>query len=693
METPLVPQTTATPARTSSKRVIFKHVLRKNIKIMLRDKAALRREMIITVLYFAILIGLNALGKSSGPPPLVPGHTVNPLVPGNTLSTYFPKPGLFSPIDTIEQEYQEGRTTIAVAPCDTTVPSFTTAVYSDLKTNYPMLGLYGDYDLTWICLPTQQDILDRANLNQDLLAGIVFDNDQPTLFSMHVNQTLMPSYSAGGTNVSHSGGIPVNSTASGWLDSGLVALQHSIQLSVIRVASAAGTNGATLVQDVSFRQEPFLAYRGAEAFQVGSIAPMYYIIIMAITSQSWIKMVLAEKEKQLRERLLVSGLPLWMLAITWATTFLLKGSVFMVVATVVGKILIAKTDVTIIFLLVALFVVSIVAMVLAFSALFKTAKVGATTYTFAVMIPGVVFNYITDINVTLKGFLYLFSPIGFVGSFQQLFTADQYDHQGVHWSNINAVVSGSNNSSLTVSFGMFMLVVDTVLYLSLAIYLNQIIPGNGGTTKACCYCLKKCGKSNISPSNGGNGGKYSGADEENPVHYNNDVVQPADEIATGHGVGVSIKNLQKHFPATVSGGEKVKAVDGLSLDMYDGQVTSLLGHNGAGKTTTMSLLTGMLDVTGGDADIYGLSLSHDLDEIRTMVGICTQHNLLWDELTVLEHLQLFGAIRGTSERDIDAKANELARQVGLGDKIGAYSKGLSGGMKRKLSVALALIGT
>ena len=81
-----------------------------------------------------------------------------------------------------------------------------------------------------------------------------------------------------------------------------------------------------------------------------------------------------------------------------------------------------------------------------------------------------------------------------------------------------------------------MLVVDTVLYLSLAIYLNQIIPGNGGTTKTCCYCLKRCGKSNISPSNGG---KYSGVDEENPVHYNNDVVQPADEIATGHGVGVS----------------------------------------------------------------------------------------------------------------------------------------------------------
>jgi hypothetical protein len=315
MDTPLVSHTTAASARTSSKRVIFKHVLRKNIKIMLRDKAALRRETLITVGYFALLI---LLSKTSGPPPLVPGHTVNPLVAqGSTLSTVqFDYSNSGSGLIT---QYQEGRKTIAVAPCDATTPSITSAVYSDLKTNYPKLGLSVG-NLSWICLPTQQDILDRAKLHHDLLAGIVFDNDQPTLFSMHVNETLMP-FSAGGTNFSHTGGMPVNKTAPDWLASGLVALQHSIQLSVIRVASAAGTNGATLVQDVSFRQEPFLSYRGVEYFQVGSIAPMYYIIIMAITSQSWIKMVLVEKEKQLRERLLVSGLPLWMLAITWATTF------------------------------------------------------------------------------------------------------------------------------------------------------------------------------------------------------------------------------------------------------------------------------------------------------------------------------------------------------------------------------------
>ena len=107
----------------------------------------------------------------------------------------------------------------------------------------------------------------------------------------------------------------------------------------------------------------------------------------------------------------------------------------------------------------------------------------------------------------------------------------------------------------------------------------------------------------------------------------------------------------------------------------------------------MSILSGILDVTGGDARIYGLSLANDMDRIRPMVGICTQHNLLWDKLTVLEHLKHFAAIRGVpSANEVERTARELANRVGLGDKLDAYAASLSGGQKRKLSVGLALIG-
>ena len=78
-------------------------------------------------------------------------------------------------------------------------------------------------------------------------------------------------------------------------------------------------------------------------------------------------------------------------------------------------------------------------------------------------------------------------------------------------------------------------------------------------------------------------------------------------------------------------GGTVKAVNNLSLNLYEGQITAFLGHNGAGKTTTMSVLTGMHEPTSGTAYINGLNIHKDLDEIRKSLGFCPQHNVLFDE--------------------------------------------------------------
>lgn len=89
-----------------------------------------------------------------------------------------------------------------------------------------------------------------------------------------------------------------------------------------------------------------------------------------------------------------------------------------------------------------------------------------------------------------------------------------------------------------------------------------------------------------------------------------------------------------------SKGSKV-AVDGLSLNIYKGQITALLGHNGAGKTTTMSILTGLFPPSAGSAHINGKSILTDMEGIRESLGLCPQHNVLFDRLTVKEHLTFF----------------------------------------------------
>lgn len=82
-------------------------------------------------------------------------------------------------------------------------------------------------------------------------------------------------------------------------------------------------------------------------------------------------------------------------------------------------------------------------------------------------------------------------------------------------------------------------------------------------------------------------------------------------------------------------------MDGLTLNMYKGQITALLGHNGAGKTTTMSILTGLFPPTSGSAHVDGKSILTDMEAIRESLGLCPQHNVLFDRLTVKEHLEFF----------------------------------------------------
>ena len=90
---------------------------------------------------------------------------------------------------------------------------------------------------------------------------------------------------------------------------------------------------------------------------------------------------------------------------------------------------------------------------------------------------------------------------------------------------------------------------------------------------------------------------------------------------------------------------EIHAVNNLYLKVYKGQITALLGHNGAGKTTTMSILTGLFPPTSGSAHINGLSVVDDIDLIRRNLGICPQYNVLFDRLTVAEHLNFFARLK------------------------------------------------
>ncbi|CAN0566210.1 unnamed protein product, partial [Ectocarpus sp. 12 AP-2014] len=118
-----------------------------------------------------------------------------------------------------------------------------------------------------------------------------------------------------------------------------------------------------------------------------------------------------------------------------------------------------------------------------------------------------------------------------------------------------------------------------------------------------------------------------------------------DELRSQVAAGecVAIRGLTKEYKNS-TGGSKL-AVDKLDLTMYSGQITALLGHNGAGKTTTIGMLTGMIPVTSGSAFVAGRDVKADMVSIRNSLGVCPQHDILYPDLTVREHLRMYAVLK------------------------------------------------
>jgi ABC-2 type transport system ATP-binding protein len=132
------------------------------------------------------------------------------------------------------------------------------------------------------------------------------------------------------------------------------------------------------------------------------------------------------------------------------------------------------------------------------------------------------------------------------------------------------------------------------------------------------------------------------------------------------------------------------AVDGLTLDVREGEVFGFLGPNGAGKTTSINMMCGLLKPDAGRVLLKGASLAGDADA-RSRVGVCPQEIVLWDRLTCIEQLQFIGEMYDVPARESRKRAVRLLTDLGLEEKRDKQARTLSGGLKRRLNMAMALV--
>ena len=150
---------------------------------------------------------------------------------------------------------------------------------------------------------------------------------------------------------------------------------------------------------------------------------------------------------------------------------------------------------------------------------------------------------------------------------------------------------------------------------------------------------------------------------------------------------LKIKNIKKSFKDKL-------VLNNLSFNLYRNEIFVLLGHNGAGKTVLLNILTGLLKADSGKV-IYNsqqILTSQGLNQFRKKIGICPQEDILFDNLTVEEHLKLFCKFKSFPELKINEEINKVLSNLNLNDKKNTKICNLSGGQKRKLSIALALVG-
>ena len=147
---------------------------------------------------------------------------------------------------------------------------------------------------------------------------------------------------------------------------------------------------------------------------------------------------------------------------------------------------------------------------------------------------------------------------------------------------------------------------------------------------------------------------------------------------------ISVRGLVKSF------GE-VRALDGVDLEAEPGTVLGVLGPNGAGKTTAVRILTTLLAPDAGSAQVAGLDVVRDAAKLRARIGLAGQYAAIDDNLTGVENLVMVGRLYGERRRAARTRAHELLERFGLGDAGDRVAKTYSGGMRRRLDLAAALV--
>jgi len=465
---------------------------------------------------------------------------------------------------------------------------------------------------------------------------------------------------------------------------GFLAVQNVVDAWIIN-GSLPATSEFLPFYPISYPLQPFPTpeYEDDIFVQiVAAVLGLFLTLAFIWPLQRITKSLVEEKENRIKE--LMFQMSLYPTA--WFAAWLAIYAMFFAVSSLLITLLTSSniyqnSSPGIIFLFYFLFSMAIFAFGFMASSIFQKANTAATMTTIGLL--GSFFGYYA-LNSTstksLRALACISAPVC-VGQGAVIISTFESNGLGMNPETFNVEV---DNIDMGTVFGM--LVADFFLYIIIGLYLEKVWPSEFGVPHAPWFFLLP---SYWCPGRNRNNARQD--ERKLPEIYEPDPRKP---LPAGLKLGLEVINLRKEFESDHGA---FVAVDNLSVDMFRDQVFALLGHNGAGKTTTINMLTGMYTTTSGDAvlttkegDKY--CVSTDLHRMQGVLGVCPQHDVLFPDLTVAEHLRIMARVKGVPNAEIEDALAEIIALVGITEKVNSQTQGLSGGQKRKLSISMALIG-
>lgn len=431
--------------------------------------------------------------------------------------------------------------------------------------------------------------------------------------------------------------------------------------------------------------------------------PMYFMMIFFSIMSHHVVLLVVEKERMLKPALRMAGCTYSAYNLSWWITTGISLSFAVLLLIVTTRILgfIAHSDVIILFIVLECYGISMIQVGSVISIFISKPRSAALIISLVqFVVAGLWYTVHLEMNLpsaSSTGILInaalaaLFSPVSFGELIFQ--TAQlEFDGIGLGWNQLLL----RNGSGLFPLLFVGFLVLDCVIYALICLYLEQT--HQDGRGRSWLFLFKSTFWREIQEELAivAQGGSTESEDLPGShvaanmvkVHHLRKVFPRSNRISSRNLFNLNIFGGRR----VASGSSDVIAIEDLDLEMHGGQIFALLGHNGAGKSTTIGVLTGQIQQTSGTATIMGWDISDGMGIIRRQMGVCQQTNVLWDNLTPLEHLRLWASIRSVPKHKRQNDTESRLCDVGLWEQRNDLVSTFSGGMKRKLCVAMSLVG-